>query len=81
MTNIDTNADNFCGAGIVHTVGQQIGCLYRLEPKKDAKVKRNFPTFFFNDSSFSSFQMYRLTIRTSKEGLANRLAELLEDQF
>jgi len=25
--------------------------------------------------------MYRLTIRASKEGVANRLAELLDDQF
>ena len=38
LTNVDTNADNFCGAGIVHTAVQQIGVLYRLEPKKDAKV-------------------------------------------
>ncbi|CAF0846386.1 unnamed protein product [Rotaria sordida] len=62
LTGIDVNSDNFCGAGILHTSAQQIGCLYRLEPNKQAK-------------------MYRLTIRTSKEGVANRLVELLEDEF
>ncbi|CAF1367403.1 unnamed protein product [Adineta steineri] len=62
LPGIDVNADNFCGAGILHTTAQQIGCLYRLEPNKQAK-------------------MYRLTIRTSKGGVATRLAELLEDQF
>ncbi|CAM4780291.1 unnamed protein product [Rotaria magnacalcarata] len=62
LTGIDVNADNFCGAGILHTASQQIGCLYRLEPNKQAK-------------------MYRLTVRTSKDGVANRLVELLDDEF
>ncbi len=42
LTGVDVNADNFCGAGILHTSAQQIGCLYRLEPNKQAKV----PIFF-----------------------------------
>jgi len=62
LIGVDVNSDNFCGAGIIHTSTQQIGCLYRLEPNKQAK-------------------MYRLTIRASKEGVASRLVELLEDQF
>ncbi|CAF3795874.1 unnamed protein product [Rotaria sordida] len=62
LTGIDVNSENFCGAGIIHTVSQQIGCLYRLEPNKQAN-------------------MYRLTIRASKDGVAKRFAELLEDQF
>ncbi|CAF0857773.1 unnamed protein product [Adineta ricciae] len=62
LVGIDVNAENFCGAGIINTSTQPIGCLYRLEPNKQAK-------------------MYRLTIRSSKEGVANRLMELLEDQF
>ncbi|CAF4690086.1 unnamed protein product [Rotaria sp. Silwood1] len=62
LIGIDVNAENFCGAGIIHTVSQQVGCLYRLEPNKQAK-------------------MYRLTIRASKDGVAKRLVELLEDQF
>ncbi|CAF3456951.1 unnamed protein product [Rotaria sp. Silwood1] len=62
LIGIDVNSDNFCGAGILHTSSQQIGCLYRLEPNKQAK-------------------MYRLTVRASKDGIANHLVELLEDEF
>lgn len=62
LTGIDPNADNFCGAGVIHTSTQQYGCLYRLEPNRQA-------------------QMYRLTIRTNKETISKRLAELLENQF
>ncbi|CAF0860690.1 unnamed protein product [Didymodactylos carnosus] len=62
LIGIDVNAQNFCGAGILHTVGQQIGCLYRLEPNIPAK-------------------MYRLSVRASKDAVATRLVELLEDQF
>ncbi|CAF1162721.1 unnamed protein product [Adineta ricciae] len=40
LHNIDVNADNFCGAGIFHTSAQQVGCLYRLEPNKQAKMYR-----------------------------------------
>jgi hypothetical protein len=47
LTGIDVNSDNFCGAGILHTSVQQIGCLYRLEPNKQAKVKNIFFLFIF----------------------------------
>ena len=38
LVGIDVNAENFCGAGIINTSTQPIGCLYRLEPNKQAKV-------------------------------------------
>ncbi|ESO10058.1 hypothetical protein HELRODRAFT_109416 [Helobdella robusta] len=62
LSNVDPNVENFVGAGIIHTVAQQIGCLLRLEPNKQV-------------------QMYRLTIRASRDGVAKRLTELLETQF
>ncbi len=40
LANIDPNPDNFCGAGILHTTTIQYGCLYRLEPNKQAQVCR-----------------------------------------
>jgi len=40
LAGIDPNADNFCGAGIIHTTQQQYGCLYRLEPNKQAQMYR-----------------------------------------
>jgi hypothetical protein len=38
LASIDPTVDNFCGAGIIHTSSQQFGCLYRLEPHKQAQV-------------------------------------------
>jgi len=38
LDGIDPNPDNFVCAGIVHTKTQQIGCLLRLEPNKQAQV-------------------------------------------
>lgn len=59
---IDPNPDNYVCAGIVHTRSQQIGCLLRLEPNKQA-------------------QMYRLTVRSSKEAVSVEICDLLADQF
>jgi len=59
---IDSNPENFVGAGIIHTRTQQIGCLLRLEPNKQA-------------------QMYRLTIRCSKDNVAKTICELVEPQL
>ena len=46
LAGIDPNADNFCGAGIIHTSAQQYGCLYRLEPNKQAQVFNIFFNFY-----------------------------------
>ncbi|XP_075234672.1 adaptor protein complex 2, subunit alpha [Lycorma delicatula] len=62
LDGIDPNPENFVCAGIVHTRTQQIGCLLRLEPNRQA-------------------QMYRLTVRSSKETVSQEICELLSDQF
>ncbi|XP_055305731.1 AP-2 complex subunit alpha [Sitodiplosis mosellana] len=62
LDGIDPNPDNMVCAGIIHTQGQQVGCLLRLEPNRQA-------------------QMFRLTIRSSKESVTNEVADLLVDQF
>ncbi|XP_063610022.1 AP-2 complex subunit alpha-like [Penaeus indicus] len=62
LEDIDPNPENFVCAAIIHTRTQQIGCLLRLEPNRQA-------------------QMYRLTIRASKESTSGILAELLAEQF
>lgn len=59
---IDPNPENFVAAGIIHTRQQQIGCLMRLEPNKQA-------------------QMYRLTLRCSKDNVAKIICELVEPQL
>ncbi|XP_066152817.1 AP-2 complex subunit alpha [Euwallacea fornicatus] len=62
LDGIDPNPDNFVCAGIIHMRSQQVGCLLRLEPNKNA-------------------QMYRLTVRSSKESVSVEICELLADQF
>lgn len=56
LDDIDPNPDNFVCAGIVHMRSQQVGCLLRLEPNKQAQVciLVNY-TFFIKTISFSSF--------------------------
>lgn len=39
LDSIDPNPDNMVCAGIIHTQGQQVGCLLRLEPNKQAQVR------------------------------------------
>jgi AP-2 complex subunit alpha len=41
LDGIDPNPENFVCAGIVHTSTQQIGCLLRLEPNKQAQVSHS----------------------------------------
>jgi len=62
LKGIDPNQENFVCAAILHTRTQQIGCLLRLEPNRQA-------------------QMYRLTIRASKESVAKQMSELLSEHF
>ncbi|KAG8234125.1 hypothetical protein J437_LFUL007491 [Ladona fulva] len=62
LDGIDPNPENFVCAGIIHTRTQQIGCLLRLEPNKQA-------------------QMYRLTVRSSKESVSQEVCDLLAEQF
>jgi AP-2 complex subunit alpha len=40
LSDVDPNPNNFVGAGILHTaVDGKVGCLLRLEPNRDAKVR------------------------------------------
>lgn len=47
LDGIDPNPDNFVCAGIVHTRTQQVGCLLRLEPNKQAQVIDNFTRYLY----------------------------------
>lgn len=38
LDGVDPNPDNIVVAGIIHTQAQQVGCLMRLEPNKQAQV-------------------------------------------
>ncbi|RXG58442.1 AP-2 complex subunit alpha [Armadillidium vulgare] len=62
LEGIDPNPENFVCAGILHTKTQQIGCLLRLEPNRQA-------------------QMFRLTIRASRDTTSKNLCNILSEQF
>lgn len=38
LDSVDPNPDNMVCAGIIHTQTQQVGCLLRLEPNRQAQV-------------------------------------------
>lgn len=46
LDGIDPNPDNFVCAGIVHMRAQQVGCLLRLEPNKQAQVIFQYFQYF-----------------------------------
>ena len=87
LDGIDPNPDNMVCAGIIHTQGQQVGCLLRLEPNKQAQVrKRESGEIVARGGGFINWwflllQMFRLTIRSSKETVTQEICELLMDQF
>lgn len=66
LDGIDPNPENYVSAGIIHTRTQQIGCLLRLEPNRQAQVQlkisnitRDLTSFFGSSidvSSDDSFQ-------------------------
>ena len=40
LDEVDPNPENFCGAGVIHSKTQQMGCLLRLEPNRQAGMFR-----------------------------------------
>lgn len=92
LDGVDPNPANFVGAGVIHSKCTQVGCLLRLEPNTQAqvKVKKHTHTHRFIPvltrdiacvTVSSLFQMYRLTLRTSKDSVSQRLCDLLSEQF
>lgn len=62
LDGIDPNPDNFVCAGIIHTRTQQIGCLLRLEPNKQAQVGFSFIVIYL-----FSIQTFMLRVMFSKK--------------
>uniref|UniRef100_A0A7N8XNG7 AP-2 complex subunit alpha n=1 Tax=Mastacembelus armatus TaxID=205130 RepID=A0A7N8XNG7_9TELE len=87
LDGVDPNSENFVGAGVIHTKNSQVGCLLRLEPNAQAQVKTHRDTSLYStlytESVTKSFslQMYRLTLRTSRDSVSQRLCDLLSEQF
>lgn len=82
LDGIDPNPDNFVCAGIIHMRTQQVGCLLRLEPNKNAQVTNiSHRNSLDRNSPYFLLQMYRLTVRSSKESVSVEICDLLADQF
>lgn len=95
LDGVDPNPANFVGAGVIHTKSTQVGCLLRLEPNTQAEVKvkhththtpnpvlnHNIPIYRVTVCVFVLVQMYRLTLRTSRDSVSQRLCDLLSEQF
>ena len=47
IENIDPNPDNFVSVGILNTKATLVGCLLRLEPNKDKKVRSVIRVYLF----------------------------------
>lgn len=89
LDSVDPNPDNMVCAGIIHTQSQQVGCLLRLEPNRTAQVFNYYSSCdhlklyseLFIYTKCHIFQMFRLTIRSSKETVTQEVMNLLVDQF
>lgn len=79
LEGIDPNPENYVTAGIIHNSKQQIGVLCRLEPNNQALV-RTLPFLVFL-LMVSFVQMFRLTVRSSKDMVSQTVCELLYEQF
>ena len=50
LTDVDPNPNNLVGAGVLHTsVDGKVGCLLRLEPNREAKVRDHRPLADFSE--------------------------------
>lgn len=81
LEGIDPNPENYVMAGIIHTKTQQIGVLCRLEPNTQAMVSTKNVICKINHNDNVFLQMFRLTVRSSKDMVSQTVCELLYEQF
>jgi len=79
LEGIDPNPSNYVCAGIIHTKTIQIGCLLRLEPNQSANVSKGTDGAQKNEES--DINMYRLTVRTSKDTVSQHICYVLSEQL
>lgn len=76
LQDIEPNSNNTVAAAVLHTsVDGKVGCLIRLEPNRDAKVRQLIKcTLLLNVNS----KLCRLTVRSTSEDVANETLKLLQ---
>jgi AP-2 complex subunit alpha len=77
LSDVDPNLNNIVGAGVLHTsVDGKVGCLLRLEPNRDAKVRDCRPLAAF--SELNLFQLCRITVRSTSEDVVGEVQRLIQ---
>ena len=77
LTDVDPNPNNLVGAGVLHTsVDGKVGCLLRLEPNREAKVRDRQPLANFSDLII--LQLCRITARSTSEDVVGEVQKLIQ---
>jgi len=78
LSDVDPNLNNLVGAGILHaSTDGKVGCLFRLEPNREAKV-RDRPSASFSELRSSNLQLCRITVRSTSEDVVGEVQRLIQ---
>ena len=78
LDGIDPNPNNLVAAGVLHmSVEGKVGCLLRVEPNRDAKVRIVY-TRPLRHCLKGALQLCRLTVRSTSENVAEEVQKLLQ---
>ena len=79
LDEVDPNPVNLVGAGVLHTSeAGKVGCLLRVEPNREAKVRTTLSHKVSSHSSWSA-QLCRLTVRSTSEEVAAEVLQRLRE--
>ncbi len=79
LDGVDPSTTNLVGAGILHTSGTgKHGCLLRVEPNQDAKVRFVCCTIIYRLQGANQRQLCRLTVRSTSEGVSQQVVQALQ---
>jgi AP-2 complex subunit alpha len=77
LRDVDPNLNNIVGAGVLHTSADgKVGCLLRLEPNRDAKVRDRRLLAVF--SELTLLQLCRITVRSTSEDVVGEVQRLIQ---
>ena len=77
LRDVDPNVNNIVGAGVLHTSADgKVGCLLRLEPNRDAKVRDRRLLAVF--SELILLQLCRITVRSTSEDVVGEVQRLIQ---
>lgn len=78
LDGIDPNPNNLVAAGVLHmSVEGKVGCLLRVEPNRDAKVRIVYIRLLRQNLK-GTLQLCRLTVRSTSENVAEEVQKLLQ---